>query len=46
MPSSFSGTVGMMATYGLVPYTGVAPIEATIDHVGPMTASVRERKRS
>jgi len=25
--------------YGLVPYTGVMPIELTIDHTGPMTAT-------
>ena len=38
MPGSFSGVYGMKATHGLVPYTGVMPIEATIDHTGPMTA--------
>lgn len=42
MPSSFSGTVGMKATYGLVPYTGCAPIEGALDHVGPMTMNVRD----
>ncbi len=42
MPASFSGTVGMKPTYGLVPYTGIAPIEGFIDHVGPMTMSVRD----
>ena len=30
----------MKATHGLVPYTGVMPIEATIDHTGPMTTTV------
>jgi amidase len=42
MPASFSGVVGMKATYGLVPYTGVAPIEATFDHVGPMSRTVED----
>lgn len=42
MPSSFSGTVGMKPTYSLVPYTGLAPIETLIDHVGPMTMNVRD----
>lgn len=42
MPSSFSGTVGMKPTYGLVPYTGIAPIEGYMDHVGPMTMTVRD----
>ena len=33
---------GMKATHGLVPYTGVMPIESTIDHTGPMTANVSD----
>lgn len=45
MPSAFCGTVGMKPTYGLVPYTGVCPIEPTIDHVGPITANVRDNAR-
>ncbi len=42
MPASFCGIYGMKPTYGLVPYTGVLGIEAAIDHVGPMTASVAD----
>jgi amidase len=42
MPSSFCGTVGMKATHGLVPYTGILALEATIDHVGPITANVAD----
>ena len=42
MPSSFCGIYGMKATHGLVPYTGVMPIESTIDHTGPMTATVSD----
>ena len=42
MPSSFSGTYGMKPTWGLVPYTGVMPIESTIDHTGPITATVAD----
>ncbi len=42
MPSSFCGIYGMKATWGLVPYTGVMPIENTIDHTGPMTATVAD----
>lgn len=42
MPSAFCGIYGMKATHGLVPYTGVMPIESTIDHTGPMTASVAD----
>lgn len=37
MPSSWSGCYGLKPTYGLVPYTGCAGIEATIDHLGPMS---------
>jgi amidase len=32
----------MKPTHGLVPYSGVMPIEATIDHTGPMTANVMD----
>lgn len=42
MPSSYCGTVGMKGTHGLVPYTGVMPIEATLDHAGPITANVAD----
>src|SRR5260370_40072401 len=42
MPGSYWGGEGMKATHGLVPYTGVMPIELTIDHTGPMTASVTD----
>ena len=42
IPASFSGIYGMKGTFGLVPYTGVMPIEITIDHTGPMTANVRD----
>src|SRR6267154_2478893 len=42
IPAAFSGIYGMKATYGLVPYTGVMPIELTIDHTGPMTNNVRD----
>ena len=44
MPAAFSGIYGMKATYGLVPYTGVMPIELTIDHTGPMTANVARQR--
>jgi amidase len=45
MPSAFCGTVGMKPTYGLVPYTGICPIEPTVDHVGPISANVRDNAR-
>ena len=42
MPSSFSGVYGMKPTHGLVPYTGIMPIEIYVDHTGPMTATVKD----
>ncbi|HEX2634859.1 MAG TPA: amidase [Bradyrhizobium sp.] len=42
MPSSFCGLYGMKGTHGLVPYTGIMPIEITLDHTGPMTGNVRD----
>jgi amidase len=42
LPSSFCGTYGMKPTHGLVPYTGIMPIEIYVDHTGPMTATVRD----
>ena len=42
LPASFCGCVGHKPTYGLVPYTGIFPVERTLDHVGPLTRSVRE----
>jgi amidase len=42
IPSAFCGTVGHKPTYGLVPYTGAFPIENTLDHLGPITATVRD----
>ena len=42
MPSSFCGTYGMKPTHGLVPYTGIMPIEIYVDHTGPITANVAD----
>jgi amidase len=42
MPASFCGVYGMKPTHGLVPYSGIMPIENTIDHAGPMTQSVMD----
>lgn len=41
-PSAFCGIYGMKPTYGLVPYTGAFPIEMTLDHLGPMSASTQD----
>ena len=40
IPASFTGIVGLKATWGLVPYTGASSIEPTVDHLGPMAKTV------
>ena len=42
IPASFCGVVGLKPTFGLVPYSGIAPLEMTLDTCGPMTANVRD----
>jgi amidase len=42
LPAAWSGCVGLKPTYGLVPYTGAFPLERTLDHLGPMAASVAD----
>lgn len=42
MPASYCGVYGMKGTHGLVPYSGIMPIEVYIDHTGPMTNSVAD----
>ena len=42
IPSSYCGVFGLKATYGLVPYTGVFPIELTLDHTGPIARSAAD----
>ncbi|GAB4229430.1 MAG: amidase [Elainellaceae cyanobacterium] len=42
IPAAWCGIVGLKPTYGLVPYTGVFPIELTLDHTGPMTRTVAD----
>jgi amidase len=42
IPASFCGIYGMKPTHGLVPYTGIMPIEIFVDHTGPMTSNVAD----
>lgn len=42
LPSANCGLVGLKPTWGLVPYTGVISLEATIDHVGPMCKTTQD----
>ena len=41
-PASHCGLVGLKPTYGLVSRRGVFPLSFTLDHVGPMTRTVRD----
>src|SRR5262250_526610 len=42
IPAAYCGIYGMKPTHGLVPYTGIMPIEITLDHTGPMSATVAD----
>ena len=42
IPACWCGIVGLKPTYGLVPYTGIFPIELTLDHTGPMARTVAD----
>lgn len=42
IPASWSGVYGLKPTFGLVPYTGIFPIEMTLDHCGPIAGSVAD----
>ncbi len=39
IPASWCGAYGLKPTYGLVPCTGIFPIEQTLDHSGPICGS-------
>jgi aspartyl-tRNA(Asn)/glutamyl-tRNA(Gln) amidotransferase subunit A len=41
-PASMCGVVGMKATYGRVSRRGVVPLSFSLDHVGPLTRTVRD----
>ena len=41
-PGRLLRVYGLKPTHGLVPYTGIFPIEVTLDHTGPMTATVAD----
>lgn len=42
IPAACSGVVGLKPTFGLVSKQGVIPLAFSLDHVGPMTRSVRD----
>ena len=41
-PASLCGCVGLKPTYGRVSGRGVIPLSTSLDHVGPMTATVED----
>ncbi|WP_351236097.1 amidase [Streptomyces sp. NPDC002133] len=42
VPSALTGVVGLKPTYGLVPRHGVASLSWSLDHVGPITRTVKD----
>lgn len=42
IPASFCGTVGLKPTFGRVSRYGVMPLDFSLDHMGPLTLSVRD----
>ncbi len=42
LPAAFCGTVGLKPTFGRVSRYGVMPLDFTLDHMGPLTRSVRD----
>jgi aspartyl-tRNA(Asn)/glutamyl-tRNA(Gln) amidotransferase subunit A len=42
IPASYCGCVGLKPTYGLVSRSGVFPLGLSLDHVGPLTRTVRD----
>jgi len=42
IPASFCGTVGLKPTTGRVSRFGVLPLDFSLDHMGPLTRSVRD----
>jgi amidase len=45
VPAALCGVVGLKPTWGLVPYTGIAPLDLALDHAGPITGNVRDNAR-
>jgi aspartyl-tRNA(Asn)/glutamyl-tRNA(Gln) amidotransferase subunit A len=42
IPASFCGVTGLKPTFGLISKRGVMPLGWTMDHMGPMTKTVRD----
>lgn len=42
IPAAFCGTVGLKATHGRISLFGVTPLAWSLDHIGPLTRTVRD----
>jgi amidase len=42
IPAAWCGCVGLKATHGLIPHSGVFGLEPSVDYVGPMTRTVED----
>jgi amidase len=42
IPAAWCGVAGIRPTYGLIPYTGVLPVEVTLDTAGVIARTVEE----
>jgi aspartyl-tRNA(Asn)/glutamyl-tRNA(Gln) amidotransferase subunit A len=42
IPAAFCGTVGLKATHGRISLYGVTPLSWSLDHVGPLTRTVKD----
>jgi aspartyl-tRNA(Asn)/glutamyl-tRNA(Gln) amidotransferase subunit A len=42
IPAALTGVVGLKPTYGLISKSGVFPLADSLDHVGPITKTVRD----
>ena len=42
IPSSFCGLTGLKPTFGLLPNTGVLPLDPTLDSIGPLCRTARD----
>jgi aspartyl-tRNA(Asn)/glutamyl-tRNA(Gln) amidotransferase subunit A len=42
IPASFCGVAGLKPTYGLIDRSGVQPLGLSLDHVGPLAATVQD----
>ena len=45
IPAARCGVVGLKATFGLIPYTGIVGGDTSVDHVGPMARTVQQVAR-